>query len=299
MSSPETPNAVDLEAQGIPLDKQLPSEARTAHVSIDGYNLAYTDMPPQGDHKGTALLIPGYTSSMATFNMLLAPLSRRGYRVVSFSQRGQSLSEGPDEVDGYGLERLGQDVHDIADVLGLYENIHLLGHSFGGVVGTEAVIANPTRFASFTSWNSGPKSMGDVLLPQRDALLAHGPRAYWVGERVAQGLDPDSDVRGELNPIERYYYNRLMTTNPAQLLAGINVLYNQVDRVDELKATGVPVLVSHGANDDAWPTAWQREMAERLGADYWVIAGAGHSAQADKSMTSANLLATFWDEHTL
>lgn len=297
MSSPETPNAVDLEAQGIPLDRQLPSSAHTGHITIDGYSLAYTDMPAQGKYKGTALLIPGYTSSMATFNMLLDPLARRGYRVVSFSQRGQSLSEGPDEVDGYGLERLGQDVHDIANALGLSENVHLLGHSFGGVVGTEAVISHPGRFASFTSWNSGPKSMGEVLLPQRDALLAHGPRAYWVGERVAQGLDPDSDLRGELNPIEQYYLNRLMTTNPAQLLAGITILLEQQDRVDQLKDTGVPVLVSHGANDDAWPIAWQRDMAERLGADYWVIAGAGHSAQADKSLTSAKLLATFWDEH--
>lgn len=297
MSSPETPNAVDLEAQGIPLDQQLPSSAHTGHIEIDGYTLAYTDMPALGEHKGTGLLIPGYTSSMATFNMLLEPLARRGYRVVSFSQRGQSLSEGPDDVSGYALERLGRDVHDIAETLELGANIHLLGHSFGGVVGTEAVIADPTRFASFTSWNSGPKSMGEVLLPQRDALIAHGPRAFWIADRISQGLDPEMDRTGELNPIEQYYLNRLMTTNPAQLLAGITILLDQQDRVEQLKDTGVPVLVSHGANDDAWPIPWQRDMAERLGANYWVIAGAGHSAQADKSLTSANLLAAFWDEH--
>lgn len=297
MSSQDSLNAVELEAQGIPLSKQLPSRAQTGHLPIDGYQLAITEMPATGEQKGIALLIPGYTSSMSTFNMLLEPLSQRGYRVISFSQRGQSLSEGPNEPEGYALERLGQDVVDIIDALGLQEKIHLLGHSFGGVVGQEALISSPEKFASFTSWNSGPRSMGDVLLPQRTALLEHGPRAFWIADRMSQGLDPDSDLRDELNPIEQYYYDRLMTTQPAQLIAGINILIDQADRIAEIKETGVPVLVSHGAHDDAWPIAWQRDMAEQLNAHYWVIAGAGHSAQADKSLVSANLLATFWDEH--
>ena len=88
-----------------------------------------------------------------------------------------------------------------------------------------------------------------------------------------------------------------MSTNPAQLEAGINILIDQIDRTVELSRTGIPVLVSHGANDDAWPIEMQREMAEQLGADYWVVANAGHSAHADRTHTSAQLLATFWDEH--
>ncbi len=161
----------------------------------------------------------------------------------------------------------------------------------------EAVLQNPAAFASVTLWNSGPEKIGDELDQQRSALLEHGPRALYLHTRIEAGLDPDADIKGELNVIEQYYYDRLMATKPAQLEAGISILIDQHNRTSELAATGVPVLVSHGANDDAWPIPMQRTMAEDLGADYWVIAGAGHSAHADRSHTSAQLLATFWDEH--
>lgn len=291
------PNGVELEAQGIHAAAQFPSRAVRGTVMVDGYALATTQIEAVGKPRGQALLLPGYTSSADTFNCLLEPLSQRGYSVTAFSQRGQALSAGPDTTDGYSLERLGQDVHDVMEELQLGTNVHLLGHSFGGVVSTAAVLRDPSPFASLTMWNSGPRTMGGDLLEQRYGLLEHGPRAFYLGVRIAAGLDPDADLKGELNVIEQYYYDRLMSTNPAQLEAGINILIDQRDRTAELAKTGLPVLVSHGANDNAWPIEMQREMAEQLGADYWVIAHAGHSAHADRTHASAQLLATFWDEH--
>lgn len=290
-------NGVELEAQGITLAGQLPGRAFRGTVSVDGYSLATITIDPVGEHVGTALLVPGYTSSADTFNMLLQPLSERGYKVVTFSQRGQSLSEGPDDVAGYELARLGNDIHEVIQKLELGSDVHLLGHSFGGVVSTEAVLQDHSPFASLTMWNSGPRSMGGDLEEQRAGLLEHGPRAYYVGSQLAAGKDPEADIKGELNVIEQYYYDRLMSTNPAQLEAGINILIDQVDRTVELSRTGVPVLVSHGANDDAWPIEMQREMAEQLGADYVILANAGHSSHADRTHASAQLLASFWDEH--
>lgn len=297
MSAQLPPNGTELEAKGISLDLQIPERAVRGHVEIDGYKLATISIEPVGEHVGTALLVPGYTSSADTFNGLLQPLSERGYKVVTFSQRGQCLSEGPDDTAGYELPRLGQDIHEVIQKLGLGTDVHLLGHSFGGVVSIEAVLQDHSPFASLTMWNSGPRNMGGDLLEQRYGLLEHGPRAYYVGSQLAAGKDPEADIKGELNVIEQYYYDRLMSTNPAQLEAGINILIDQVDRTLELSRTGIPVLVSHGANDDAWPIEMQRVMAEQLGADYWVIANAGHSAHADRTHASAQLLATFWDEH--
>lgn len=290
-------NGVDLEMQGMSLDVQIPSRAVRGHVVVDGWKLATITIDPVGEHKGTALLVPGYTSSADTFNMLLQPLSERGYKVVSFSQRGQCLSEGPDDASGYELPRLGKDIHEVIQKLNLGNEVHLLGHSFGGVVSIEAVLQDHSPFASLTMWNSGPRNMGGDLEQQRAGLAEHGPRAYYVANQLATGNDPDADIKGELNVIEQYYYDRLMSTNPAQLETGINILIDQTDRTLELSRTGVPVLVSHGANDDAWPIDMQREMAEELGADYVVLANAGHSAHADRTHASAQLLATFWDEH--
>lgn len=290
-------NSVELESQGITLAQQLPARATRGTVEIEGYTLATITIEPVGEHLGTALLVPGYTSSADTFNGLLQPLSERGYKVVSFSQRGQCLSEGPDDTSGYELTRLGQDIQELIQKLELGDEVHVLGHSFGGVVSIEAILQDHSPFASLTMWNSGPRSMGGTLKREREGLLEHGPRAYYLGNRIALGLDPEADIKGELNVIEQYYYDRLMNTKTAQLEAGINILIDQIDRTEELAATKLPVLVSHGANDGEWPIDWQREMAEQLGADYWVIAHAGHSAHADRTHASAQLLATFWDEH--
>ena len=290
-------NSIELEAQGINLAQQLPPRATRESIEIDGNKLATITIEPVGEHIGTALLVPGYTSSADTFNGLLQPLSERGYKVMSFSQRGQCLSEGPDDVAGYELSRLGKDIHEVIEKLGLGDQVHLLGHSFGGVVSIEAVLHNHSPFASLTLWNSGPRNMGGTLPTEQQALKEQGPRGFFVLSQLAAGRDPEADNKGELNLIEQYYYDRLMSTKTAQLEAGMEILVNQVDRTLELSRTGIPVLVSHGANDDAWPIDMQREMAEQLGADYVILANAGHSAHADRTYASAQLLATFWDEH--
>ncbi len=300
-------SAVELEARGITLDQQKPEKAVEADVTIADENglplvLSTTTMPAaEGQpERGVALLTPGFTSSKATFYPMMDVLAERGYRVISFSQRGQPGSQGADTVEGYLLPHIAHDIFALLAEMGLEKTpIHLLGHSFGGVVATHAVLANPAQFASFTLWNSGPKMMEDDFASVIDALKEHGPRALWVKDRLDDGLDPDADLNGTLNDIEQYYFNRLMAAHPAQLEAALGILATQQDRTEDLVAmkneTGLPILISHGAQDDAWPIEWQREMADTLGADYWIVANAGHSAHADRSYLSAQLLATFWD----
>jgi pimeloyl-ACP methyl ester carboxylesterase len=304
------PSAIELEARGITLEQQKPENALAADITIADENgqalvLSTTTMPVAPGHleRGVALLIPGFTSSKATFYPLMEVLAARGYRVISFSQRGQPGSPGPDTVKGYLLPHIANDVVALLAEMGLgATRVHLLGHSFGGVVAAHAVLTNPAQFASLTLWNSGPRMMEDDFSSVLRALQEHGPRALWVKDRLDDGLDPDADLSGTLNVIEQYYFDRLMAANPAQLEAALGILATQEDRTTDLAAikkdTGLPILISHGAQDDAWPIAWQREMAETLGADYWVVANAGHSAHADRSYLSAQLLATFWDSAT-
>ena len=294
MQSELRANGIDLELAGVTPDKQLPQQAQRGHVNVDGFSLATITIEPTIAYHGTALLIPGFTSSADTFNPLLQPLSERGYRVISFSQRGQCLSEGPDDEAEYSLERLGRDVLELLSSLDITEPVHVLGHSFGGIVAIEAVLANPHAFSSLTLWNSGPRAMSETMLVQEKALLKeHGPHGLFVAERAAKELNPEDP----LTVAEQYYYDRLMATKPAQLMAGMMILSEQQDRTHELAELGIPVLISHGAQDDAWPIEMQREMAETLHADYVVLARAGHSSHADRSYASAQMLATFWDEH--
>jgi pimeloyl-ACP methyl ester carboxylesterase len=239
-----------------------------------------------------AVLVPGYTGSKEDFYPVLAPIADLGFTVVAFSQRGQYHSKGPrpseppTDVVGYELETLGRDVHWVLDTVGLTGPVHLLGHSFGGIVGIEAVLLDPSRFASYTMWNSGPRSW--MERPEvAAALTAGGSEALWRWGNP--GVEPDS-----LGRLERWFYDRLRATSSTQLLAAVGILDAQTDRADALRETGVPVLVSHGESDDAWPHDWQKDMAERLDAPYVIIPDAGHSPQVDRPEESARVLISFW-----
>ncbi len=296
MALPHEQSATAREQQGITLDEMLPEAARLDTLRVNEWSLGIAILEPTAAHRGNVLLVPGFTSSRSTFFCIMQQLADAGYRVVAMSQRGQPYSQGPDSPEGYSLAELGSDLIGVIDALGWNDPVHLLGHSFGGLVAAEAVIKAPTRWASLTLWNSGQQNMGvDKGMAEGLAgLREHGPRALWVHDRLASGQDPDADLRGELNTIEQFYYDRMMTTHPAQLDAGLDHLASQVDRVDELRATGVRTLVSHGDADDAWPINQQRADAERLGARYVVIANAGHSAHQDNPADAVSALTAFW-----
>ena len=291
MQSTRVPSASEFETRGITLLDQLPSTARRHSVTVHGVELGYSLIEPVGPRRGTALFVAGYTSSYDTFNCLLEPLAEHGYRVLGLSQRGQPHSSGPDDEAGYRLEQLGHDIHGFLDAVEIDDPVHLVGHSFGGVVAQEAVLQNASRFASVTMWNSGPRAMSEGEVAY-EALQRGGAFELWTIDRLRAGADPHASR----NVIEQYYFDRLMGTNEHQLVAGAAILRDQVDRTLELSETGVRFLVSHGANDDAWPVDWQRDMALALKADYVVLANAGHSSHGDRPNLAADVLAAFWSD---
>src|SRR3954454_85086 len=121
--------------------------------------------------RGGALMVAGYTGSKEDFAPLLAPLADAGYRVVAIDQRGQFESPGPDDPAAYSVEELGADVLEVGRLLReeCGDPLHLLGHSFGGLVTRAAVLAEPGMFASVTLLGSGPSR----LTGRRAEMLDH------------------------------------------------------------------------------------------------------------------------------
>jgi pimeloyl-ACP methyl ester carboxylesterase len=244
-----------------------------------------------GTENGLALLVPGYTGSREDFYGLLGPLADRGFSVVAYSQRGQLGSVGPGgfgpcaEAPGYALRDFVDDL--LAVAASLPARPHLLGHSFGGLVGLAAVLERPKAFASYTHWNSGPRTRGAHEGHLR-ALEAGGSAGLWEYLNL---------VPGALGDEEAWLHARMLATTSGNLWGGARILLDQVDEVEALRATELPVLVSHGEFDDVWDHEWQHDMAERLGADYRVIPGGSHSPQLEEPQACADVLAEFWRKH--
>jgi pimeloyl-ACP methyl ester carboxylesterase len=262
--------------------------------------LAALDTGPAGASAGTALLVAGFTGSKEDFAPLLAPLSAAGLRVVAIDQRGQFESPGPDDPAAYAVGELAADVLAVAAALRAEgpEPLHLLGHSFGGLVARGAVLADPDAVASLTLLGSGPGRLtgprADLLDHLAPLLDAGGvPLVHETMERLAM-----TDPRAQAVPAPtREFLGRRFLRNSAAGLHGMaDAMLGEPDRVAELAATGVPVLVAHGEADDAWTPQAQADMARRLGARHEVVPGAIHSPAVENPSRTAEVLLRFWSD---
>jgi pimeloyl-ACP methyl ester carboxylesterase len=241
-----------------------------------------------------ALLVPGFTGSKEDFGPLLDPLAGAGLRPVAIDLPGQFESAGPDDPAAYSTSELGAWVCAVAAALG--ERVHLVGHSFGGLVGRAAVLAEPALFDSFVLMDSGPAALSGARA-ERIALL--GPHLPTLG---VAGVHRASEAAAAAEPgyvapppeLAAFLEKRFLAGSPAMLQGMADALLSEPDRVAELAAVGVPLLVVYGAADDAWPPAVQDEMAARLAAPVVTVPGAAHSPAVENPPATAAALLEFW-----
>jgi pimeloyl-ACP methyl ester carboxylesterase len=174
--------------------------------------------------------------------------------------------------------------------------LHLVGHSFGGLVGRGAVLADPAAFDSLTLLGSGPSRLtgrrADLLDHLGPLLEAGGvPLVHETLEQVAM-----TDPRAQAVPAQtRAFLGRRFLRNSAAGLRGMaDAMLGEPDRVAELAATGLPVLVAHGEADDAWLPHVQADMAQRLGARHEVINNSIHSPAVENPPRTMEVLLDFW-----
>lgn len=263
---------------------------RLARLTVRGGPLAVLRA---GDGDGVpVLLVPGYTGSKEDFRLLLDPLAQAGHPVVALDQRGQFQSPGPDELAAYDLSVLAQDLLGVVEQVG--GPVHLVGHSFGGLVARTAVLAEPSAFTSLTLMGSGPAGLTGpriALVGLMKPLLEQGMPALVAAMDAMNAADAahlalDASVQGFLR-------DRMLASSARGLLGMAVGLEHEVDRTDALRESGLPVLVLHGADDDAWSPDLQAEMAVRLGAGHVVIDGAAHSPAVEQPEATAAALLAF------
>jgi pimeloyl-ACP methyl ester carboxylesterase len=272
----------------------LPSGVRATRLTTTRGELAALVAAPMGAvRRSPALLVPGIMGSKEDFIAILALLARAGHPVTAIDQRGQFESPGTDDATTYDVRSLAEDVREVASALG--GRVHLVGHSFGGLVSRAAALAAPSTLLSLTLLDSGPSALphpsSDNLALLVQALAVMDLAQIWVAKRQ---LDAQNEPVPPTAEIEEWMRGRFLANHPTSLRRIAEQLLSEPDRVDELAALDLPVLVAYGETEDAWPPPLQELMAERLSAAHIVISRAGHSPAVDQPEVTAQVLSHFW-----
>lgn len=249
----------------------------------------------------TVLLLPGYTGSKEDFAPLLDGIAGAGFLPIAVDLPGQYESPGPDDESRYLPAALGEVAAElVALVAGDGLPVLLLGHSFGGLVARGAVLAG-APVSGLTLMASGPARLpdghrfsalleGDPILRGKGLAAAYKLREYVYASQPGWALvDP---------ALKAFLRERFVASSQAGLLGMSLGLRTEEDRVDELAAAlarrDVPGLVVTGEHDDAWSVPEQRAMAERLGAEFALVDGAGHSPNTENPPGLLDALLPRW-----
>ena len=261
---------------------------------VDGTPAISAASAPGAAGANRALLVPGYTGSKEDYAPVLPFLGEAGWDTLAYSQRGQGGSAAPVGLGAYGMSDFVGDLIAVAEAwAGTTGRVHLVGHSFGGIVARAAVVARPDLFASVTLFCSG-RAVHDRM----NALTILDPLPTGPGARqqVLRAYFPDMNFDEPGVGWAEFQRVRALDTASENLVGIARILSQLRPDTPALAATGVPVHVLYGDQDEIWPPSWYAEEAADLGARESIIRGGAHSAQLQFPQQWADLASSFWAE---
>jgi pimeloyl-ACP methyl ester carboxylesterase len=137
------------------------------YFNSDGVSIAYIDVPPHEGQGDPILLIHGFASNHAVnwVNTLwVKTLTRAGYRVIAFDNRGHGESEKLYDPVAYDSYRMAEDGRRLLDHLGI-ERADVMGYSMGARITAHMAIASPERVRSVLLGGLGIHLVEGVGLP--------------------------------------------------------------------------------------------------------------------------------------
>jgi proline iminopeptidase len=270
-------------------------------VDVTGGRIAFRVI---GERSGIPVLVihggPGSSSCIypSTFMGVAAE-----HPVVMYDQLGTGYSDRMTNLEKYAvIPRFVKEVADLRVQLGL-EEVHLVGHSWGGTIAMEYLLSKPDGVKSVTFM--GPLLGTDRWLEDARMLVSELPAemqqvvydALEMGDfssedfaeanteflsRFGTRYMPDGGIE-ECNvkpPGDSGLYEYMW--GPSEFLStGTLQEYNSIDRLPELD---LPVLFLGGEFDEARPATLREYQAAVPGSQVVIIPDAGHVVNVDQTI---------------
>lgn len=188
-------------------------------LDIDGLKLHYIDEGPRDAEP--IVMVHGNPTWSYYYRNLIKGLKNE-YRCVALDHMGMGLSDKPsDSQYEHTLSRRVQDLETLLEKLGINQNVTLIVHDWGGMIGMTYAVRHPERMKRLVILNTGafrlpktkplPWQLKLCRTPIMGSILVRGLNAFSRGavkDCVAKRPMPETAAQGFLAPYDSWK-NRL------------------------------------------------------------------------------------------
>lgn len=262
------------------------SEGVTRFVRTgDGNRTAYRW---DGRHDRPVLVLANSIATTLHMWDALLPALTEHFRVLRYDMRGHGNSGAPG--GDYSIDRLGRDVIELLDALGV-RRAHFLGLSLGGFVGQWLGVHAPERIdrliLSNTASYLGPAADFDARIAAlREAPdMAESARTFlanWFPARMLQMPDPTVDA-----------FRAMVMSTPPQGLAGAFAAVRDADLRRTVTLIPRPTLVIVGRDDTVTRASDGEQLAASVPGARLVLMPAVHLPNVEQPLDYARAVLDF------
>jgi pimeloyl-ACP methyl ester carboxylesterase len=259
------------------LDSPPAGRAQTAR-SADGTALHVEVFGPEDGP--TVVLAHGWTEMLQYWVYVIRALSKRGFRVVAYDQRGHGSSK-PAHGGDYSIDRFGEDLEAVLSTCVPDGQLAVIaGHSLGAMSiaawAEHHDVERRVRAAALLSTGVGDLIAEHLLLPLPSiantvnrAVSLYGflgnraplprystPLSYAAVRYIAFGR--------HASPAQVAFFERMLVTCPPDVRAKIGIAMSEMDLHDAVPRLTIPTTVLVGDDDRLTPPSHARRIAENL-----------------------------------
>jgi non-heme chloroperoxidase len=226
------------------------------YVNVDrGVNLYVEDLNPEGSK--TIVFLHGWPLSHKQFEYQFDVLPAMGYRCIGIDWRGFGNSDKP--FDGYTLDRLADDIHQVICALQL-NNFILVGHSTGGAIAIRYM-------GRYNEYGVSKLVLIDAAAPvgfaNKEAANQMLHETWNDRPKMIQGVKDDFFFQYISSPFSDWFF-QLGLQAAGWSTAAIIVMLRDENVYVDLPIISVPTLIVHGIHDKVIPFTQAQELHEKI-----------------------------------
>jgi 3-oxoadipate enol-lactonase len=218
------------------------------------------------------------SNSLGTAAAMWAPqisaLAER-FRVIRYDTRGHGQSDVPP--GGYGLDRLGRDVVELADALGL-ERFAFCGLSLGGITGQWLAVRAPERLNRLVIANSSPFMGPPSGWEARISAVREGGMAAIAEAVIERWFTPAFRA----DPARTQGILDILRATDPQGYVGCCAAIRDMDMRPFLRLIDTPTLVIGGTKDPSTPSDHSVALADGIAKAKCLMLEAAHLSNVEQ-----------------